>query len=70
MQNNLNAEILSTDDDLQLRNNGKLVDLVDGLLDTGVVIDGDLSISVADVDLIYLGLRLVLTDSKLVLTSK
>ena len=41
---------------------GRLVDLVDGLLKTGVVIRGDLTISVADIDLIFLGLQLVITD--------
>ena len=34
-----------------------LVDLVDRLLDGGVVIHGDITLSVADVDLLYVGLR-------------
>ncbi len=39
-----------------------LVDLVDRLLDRGVVISGDVTIAVADVDLIYLGLRALLSS--------
>jgi len=34
-----------------------LVDLVDRLLDGGVVIAGDITLAVADVDLVYVGLR-------------
>jgi gas vesicle structural protein len=34
-----------------------LVDLVDRLLDGGVVIHGDITLAVADVDLLYVGLR-------------
>lgn len=37
-----------------------LVDLVDRALNTGVVITGDITISLADVDLVYLNLRLLL----------
>jgi hypothetical protein len=37
-----------------------LVDLVDRALNTGVVITGDVTISLADVDLVYLNLRLLL----------
>jgi hypothetical protein len=37
-----------------------LVDLLDRVLDVGVVIVGDLRISVANVELLYLGLKLVL----------
>jgi hypothetical protein len=43
-----------------------LVDLLDRLLDGGVVITGDIMLSVADVDLVYVGLRLVLTSAKTV----
>src|SRR5438552_13556217 len=34
-----------------------LIDLVDRLLDGGVVIHGDITLAVADVDLLYVGLR-------------
>jgi len=37
-----------------------LLDLLDRLLDKGIVIHGDLMISIADIDLIYVGLRLVI----------
>ena len=39
-----------------------LLDIADRLLDTGVVLDGEATISVADVDLIYLGLNVALTS--------
>jgi hypothetical protein len=41
-----------------------LVDLVDRLIDGGVVVTGDILLSVADVDLVYLGLRLVLAPAR------
>jgi hypothetical protein len=34
-----------------------LLDLVDRLLDGGVVIHGEITLAVADVDLVYVGLR-------------
>jgi len=39
-----------------------LLELLDRVVDHGVVIAGDITISVADVDLIYLGLRVMLTS--------
>ena len=39
-----------------------LVDLVDRLLAGGVVIEGHITLSVADVDLIYVGLRALITS--------
>ncbi len=41
-----------------------LLELVDRLLDKGVVLVGDITISVADVDLIVLGLRLLLASAE------
>lgn len=41
-----------------------LVDLLDRLIDGGVVLTGDIILSVADVDLVYLGLRLVLAPAR------
>lgn len=41
-----------------------LLELVDRLLDRGVVLTGDITISVADVDLIVLGLRLILASTE------
>lgn len=37
-----------------------LLELLDRLLDKGIVIYGDVMISIADIDLIYIGLRLVI----------
>ena len=39
-----------------------LLDLLDRLLDKGVVADGELLLTVADIDLVYLGLKCVLTS--------
>jgi len=47
---------LSTDEEMSL------VELVNRVLDKGAVISGDVTISVAGVDLIYLGLNLVLSS--------
>ena len=37
-----------------------LLDLVDRVIDKGVIVAGDVTLSVANVDLIYLGLRVLL----------
>lgn len=42
--------------------NVTLVDALDKVLEMGAVINGDIVIRVADVDLVYLGLRLILTS--------
>jgi hypothetical protein len=39
-----------------------LVDLVDRLLAGGVVIGGDITLSIADVDLVYVSLRALITS--------
>jgi hypothetical protein len=39
-----------------------LLETLDRLLNRGVVIAGDVTLSVADVDLIYLGLRLLISS--------
>lgn len=39
-----------------------LLDLLDRILNKGVILHGDVTISVADVDLIYLGLKVLLTS--------
>jgi hypothetical protein len=39
-----------------------LIDLVDRLLGGGVVIAGDITLSVADVDLVYVGLRALVSS--------
>ena len=42
--------------------NVTLLEILDRVLDKGVVISGDMVISVADVDLIYLGLKVLLSS--------
>jgi hypothetical protein len=39
-----------------------LIDLLDRLLGGGVVLAGDITLSVAEVDLVYLGLRALITS--------
>ena len=39
-----------------------LLEILDRVLEKGVVISGDVVISVADVDLVYLGLKALLTS--------
>ena len=39
-----------------------LLDLVDRVLNKGVVLTGDVTLSVADVDLVYVGLRVLLAS--------
>jgi len=39
-----------------------LVDLVDRLIGGGVVIAGDITLSVADIDLVYVNLRALITS--------
>lgn len=39
-----------------------LLDLLDRIISKGVVLYGDITLSVADVDLVYLGLKLLLTS--------
>ena len=39
-----------------------LLDLVDRAIDHGVILAGDITIAVADIDLIYLGLRVLLAS--------
>ena len=47
---------MSSDEELAL------VDLVNRVLDKGAVISGDITISVAGVDLIYLGLNVIVSS--------
>jgi hypothetical protein len=47
--------------------NTSLIDLVDNLLDKGVVLDGEVVLGLADVDLVYLRLTLLLVAADRVL---
>ena len=42
--------------------NATLVEALDKVLEKGAVVNGEVAISVADVDLIFIGLRLILTS--------
>lgn len=59
-------EVALARDDLEFWDGGSedqsLVDLINRVLDRGVVITGDVTISVAGVDLVYLGLNAILTS--------
>jgi hypothetical protein len=39
-----------------------LLELLDRLLDKGVVLHGDITLAVADIDLVYIGLRAVVSS--------
>ena len=39
-----------------------LLELLDRVLDKGVVLTGDVTLSVADIDLVHVGLRVLLTS--------
>ena len=39
-----------------------ILEILDRVLNKGVVITGDIVISVADIDLVYLGLKLIITS--------
>ena len=45
-----------------LRERITLLELVDRVLDKGVVLTGDVTLAVADVDLVYVGLRALLSS--------
>ena len=51
-----------TREDVALQREVALVDLVDRLLAGGVVIGGDITLSIADVDLVHVGLRALITS--------
>jgi gas vesicle structural protein len=45
-----------------LQHDVTLLELVDRVLNKGVVLSGDITLSVADVDLVYVGLRVLLAS--------
>jgi gas vesicle structural protein len=49
-------------DSSALQHQVTLVELVDRVLNRGVVLSGDITLSVAGVDLVYVGLRLLLAS--------
>lgn len=54
--------VFATPEDALTARDTRLVDLVDGLLDRGVVLHGEIWLTVADIDLVYLGLSAVLAS--------
>jgi hypothetical protein len=54
--------VSATREDIARRREVALVDLVDRLLAGGVVIGGDITLSIADVDLVYVSLRALITS--------
>ena len=47
---------------LELQQQVTLIELVDRVLNKGVVLTGDITLSVAGVDLVYVGLRVLLAS--------
>jgi len=64
MQNEPDKAIRPGKIQLQRERHASLCDALDRVLDTGVVALGEVKLSVADVDLVYLGLQLVITSIK------
>jgi hypothetical protein len=53
---------MSARDELARRGEVALVDLLDRLMAGGVVLAGDVTLSIADVDLVYIGLRAIIAS--------
>jgi gas vesicle structural protein len=53
---------MSALDQHALKHQVTLVELVDRVLNKGVVVSGDIMLSVANVDLVYVGLRVLLSS--------
>jgi hypothetical protein len=53
---------MSTRDELGRPHDVALVDLLDRLMAGGVVLGGDLTLAIADVDLVHVGLRAIITS--------
>lgn len=53
---------MSVPDRQALKHEVTLIELVDRVLNRGVVLSGDITLSVAGVDLVYVGLRVLLSS--------
>ena len=53
---------MTTSSSASLQQQVTLIELVDRVLNKGVVLSGDITLSVADVDLVYVGLRVLLAS--------
>ena len=60
--NTRNQPALDSEPALDDRERVSLCEVLDRVLHKGVVVAGDVTISVADIDLIYLGLRIMLSS--------
>jgi len=56
------SQDINTCTELRKRERVTLLEILDRVLEKGVVISGDVVISVADVDLVYLGLKVLLSS--------
>jgi hypothetical protein len=63
-QNRQTSKPSKTSDDIARTRNFTLLELLDRLLDKGVVVKGEVLLSVADIDLVYLNLGLLLSSVK------
>lgn len=54
----------ATEQDLSQEEQVTLLDLLDSLLNKGVIVSGDITLSVAGVDLLYVGLRLMVCTAE------
>ena len=55
-------ENISTLEKIRYQDRTSLLDILDRVLEKGVVVDGEVAIRLADIDLIYIGLRLLVTS--------
>jgi gas vesicle structural protein len=53
---------VTTHESTALQQQVTLIELVDRVLNKGVTLTGDITLSVADVDLVYVGLRVLLAS--------
>jgi hypothetical protein len=53
---------MSMSEQQTLKQQVTLIELVDRVLNKGVVVSGDITLSVANVDLVYVGLRVLLSS--------
>ena len=53
---------MTTESSTALQQQVTLIELVDRVLNKGVTLTGDITLSVADVDLVYVGLRVLLAS--------
>ena len=58
----MSASAPKSPDDTELQREVTLLELLDRVLDKGVVLTGDITLCVADVDLVYVGLRVLLSS--------